>query len=111
MYQRTIRYCCRQPWIHETRVVRRISRNRTNQCFPAATAGYRDAQTGWLLVQSTPSPGPGGGKLADRAGMRAAVDERREGGGGGGGGCRAQCLCIYLPLRGIVEVSSLVIAK
>ncbi|XP_064392664.1 rab3 GTPase-activating protein non-catalytic subunit-like isoform X2 [Halichondria panicea] len=51
--------------------------------------GYRDAQCGWLLVHDTPSTGRGKRKRTPTVSPHTK---------------KAQCLCIYAPRRGIVEL-------
>ena len=74
-------------------------------------AGYRAAQCGWALVYDSPA--------SDNERKKSSKSSKRRGSGSSGSGgdgpsCdveglrarkKAQCLCIYAPRRGILEVS------
>ena len=72
---------------------------------PLVATGYRDAQTGWLLVQdSTSEPSTGGRQHKRKKGRSSSSSGGRERSLPGETGKRAQCLCLYLPRRGLLEV-------
>jgi hypothetical protein len=70
--------------------------------------GYRDAQTGWLLVQDSTSDPPSSGRQHKRkkgqSSSSSSSSRGRERSSPGETGKRAQCLCLYLPRRGLLEL-------
>ena len=66
-------------------------------CMCAVMIGYREAQCGWLLVHDTPPSSTRSVKRSQRERKPSSTGVNRK---------KAQCLCIYAPRRGIVEVGS-----